>query len=81
MKFFIMLMMSFGLLFSAVDINTASVDELTSLNGVGASKAQDIVTYRKTHCFKDINELVNVKGIGSKTLAKNKGNLTASECK
>ena len=81
MKFFIMLVMSFGMLFSSVDINTANADELSSLNGVGTSKAQAIVTYRKGHCFKSINELSNVKGIGAKTVEKNKSNLTASTCK
>ena len=81
MKFFIMLVMSFGMLFSSVDINTASSDELSSLNGIGSSKARAIVAYRKGHCFKSINELSNVKGIGSKTVAKNKANITASACK
>ena len=81
MKFFIMLVMSFGLLFSSVDINTASADELTVLKGVGSSKAKAIISYRKSHCFKTINELSNVKGIGSKTIEKNKADLTASKCK
>ena len=81
MKFFTMLVMSFGLLFSSVDINTATADELSSLNGIGSTKAQAIVTYRKGHCFKSINELSNVKGIASKTIAKNKANMTASACK
>ena len=81
MKFFIMLVMSFGMLFSSVDINTANSDELSSLNGIGSSKAQAIVAYRKGHCFKSINELSNVKGIGTKTVEKNKSNLTASACK
>ena len=81
MKFFIMLIMSFGLLFASVDINTANADELSSLNSIGSSKAQAIVEYRKGHCFKNINELSLVKGIGAKTVAKNKENMTASTCK
>ena len=81
MKFFIMLVMSFGLLFGSVDINTASANELSSLKGIGSSKASAIVTYRKGHCFKSIDELSNVKGIGAKTVEKNKSNLTASTCK
>ena len=81
MKFFIMLVMSFGLLFGSVDINTASADELTSLNGIGDTKAEAIVAYRKSHCFKTINELSNVKGIGSKTIEKNKADITVSKCK
>ena len=81
MKFFIMLVVSFGILFSSVDINTANTDELSSLNGIGNSKAQAIIAYRKGHCFKNINELSNVKGIGAKTIEKNKLNLTVSTCK
>jgi len=81
MKFLIMLVVSFGLLFSSVDINTASADELTTLNGIGDTKAEAIIAYRKGHCFKTINELSNVKGIGNKTIEKNKADLTASECK
>jgi len=76
-----MLVVSFGLLFSSVDINTASADELTTLNGIGDTKAEAIIAYRKGHCFKTINELSNVKGIGNKTIEKNKADLTASECK
>ena len=81
MKFFIMLAFSFGLLFGSVDINTASAGELTELTGVGSSKAEAIVEYRKGHCFKNTDELSLVKGIGAKTVAKNKSNMTASKCK
>jgi len=39
------------------------------------------VTYRKTHCFKKVDEIVKVKGIGNKFLEKNKKNLKAGSCK
>jgi len=81
MKFFIIFIMSFGLLFASVDINTANAVELSSLNGIGSSKAQAIIEYRKGHCFKNTNELSLVKGIGNKTVAKNIENMTASACK
>jgi len=38
--------------FGSVDINNASVEELTSLKGIGNQKAQAIIEYRKKHCFK-----------------------------
>ncbi|MRX28291.1 helix-hairpin-helix domain-containing protein [Kangiella sp. HZ709] len=57
-----------------LNINTALAEQLaSSLNGVGIKKAQAIVEYRETYGeFKSINELTAVKGIGEKTLEKNK---------
>lgn len=52
-----------------VDINTASVAELTALNGIGNVKAQAIVDYReKNGSFKTVEELKAVRGIGDKLL-------------
>lgn len=58
----------------AVNINTADAQEMAdSLNGIGMKKAQAIVTWRETNGnFKTVNELSQVKGIGSKTVEKNK---------
>ena len=61
-----------------INVNTASVEQLTALPGIGASKAAAIVSYRESQGpFKSIDELVNVKGIGSKILAKLAGNIEA----
>lgn len=53
-----------------VNINTADAVSLAgSLSGIGISKAEAIVAYRKQHGpFKSVDELANVKGIGQKTL-------------
>ena len=69
--------MSFNIQAAPVDINSASAQELAdSLNGVGMKKAEGIVNYRNKHGkFKSMNDLINVKGIGEKTLAKNKANI------
>lgn len=49
---------------SAVDINSASVDELKNLPGISSSLAQNIVDYRNANGpFKSIEELKNVKGM------------------
>ena len=80
MKIFVMLILGVTLLFSAVDINTASAKELATLKGVGMKKAARIIKYRKKHCFKSVKELKKVKGIKKKTLRKNKGNITFSRC-
>ena len=62
---------------SKVNINTASAEELMSLTGIGPSKAQAIVDYRNfVGAFSSVDELVNVSGIGEKTLAKIKDDIT-----
>lgn len=66
----------------AIDVNTASAEELTQLKGVGAVKAELIVQYRTAHkCFKSKEELLKVKGFGEGILKKNESNITLSSCK
>lgn len=58
----------------SVNINTASAEEIAeALSGVGMSKAQKIIEYREQNGpFAHIDELVNVKGIGLRTVDKNR---------
>ncbi len=85
MKIFIVLLMLFSLNAYAtpVDINKASAKMIAqSLNGIGIKKAEAIVKYRKQNgAFKTINELTNVKGIGEKTVKKNKKDIRLSKVK
>lgn len=54
-----------------VNINTADITGLQTLNGVGPATAQKIVDYRETSGrFKTIDDLKNVSGIGDKTFEK-----------
>ena len=81
MKILAMIVLGVSLLFGAVDINNASAKELSSLKGIGAKKAEAIVSFRKGHCFKSIDELSKIKGIGKKTIEKNRTDLEVGKCK
>jgi len=66
-----------------VDINTANAMVISkTLKGIGLKKAQAIVAYREKHGkFKTVEDLAKVKGIGKKTVAMNKENLTIGKLK
>ena len=59
-----------------INLNTATVNELTSLNGIGESKALAIIAYRTKTPFKSIEEIMNISGIGESAFAKIKDNIT-----
>ena len=70
-------------LFAAVNINTADAEAIQSeLKGVGLQKAEAIVAYREMNgSFKSADELANVKGIGAKTVEKNRDNILVADPK
>ena len=56
-----------------VNINTATIEELSALDGIGEKYAQRIIEYREQNGeFKSPEDILNVKGIGEKTFEKNK---------
>ncbi len=60
-----------------VNINTATVEQLTTLKGVGEATAQKIIDYRQQNgSFKKIEDLKNVSGIGDKRYAALKDSIT-----
>ncbi|UAA39688.1 helix-hairpin-helix domain-containing protein [Paraneptunicella aestuarii] len=60
-----------------ININTASESQLSSLPGIGKSKAKAIIEYRELNGeFSSIQSLTNVKGIGDRMLGKLKGKIT-----
>ncbi len=58
-----------------ISLNSASLEQLMTLNGIGQSKAEAIIEYRKNASFQSIDEIMNVKGIGEKIFEKNKDRL------
>lgn len=61
-----------------VDLNTADVEQLTTLSGIGTSKAEAIIAYREAHGgFASIEELMNVEGIKEGTFSKIKDKISA----
>lgn len=60
-----------------ININTASSSELQGLTGIGEVKARAIIEYREQNGgFSSVDELINVKGIGEKTLEKIRDKIT-----
>lgn len=63
-----------------VDINHADAQDLMELPGVGAKVAERIVAYREENGpFEQVEELMNVRGIGEKTFLKLKPFLTLGD--
>lgn len=74
---FITLVMSSSIALAAVNLNTATKDDLAGIKGIGPVKAQSIIDYRKKNgSFKSVDELDNVKGFGSKSVNKMRSEFT-----
>ena len=63
-----------------ININTASVAELTLLPGIGEGRAADIIKYREENGnFSQIEDMMKVSGIGEKTFEEIKERITVGE--
>ena len=60
-----------------ININTASREDLMLLPGIGPTYADRIIEYRnKKHTFRDITEIMKIKGIGEKIFDQLKDKIT-----
>ena len=66
-----------------VNINTASAETISAeLNGIGLAKAEAIVKYREKHGpFRSVDDLSLVKGIGERTVERNRSDIKVSDAK
>lgn len=62
---------------AAVDVNSASKEELMKIKGIGATLADRIIEGR---CFEKLDDLLKVDGIGAKRLEKFKEQLEVGPC-
>ncbi len=80
-KQLLLLLASISCMFGAIDINTATADELTDLNGIGKVKAQKIVEYREQiACFESIDALAKIDGIGVNIVSQNQEEIVLGQC-
>jgi competence protein ComEA len=78
LSLFVLLAFS-GFAYAAVDLNTATKEELETIKGIGPVKAEAVVEYRKHNGpFKKVDDLKEVNGFGDKSVDKLRQEVTVN---
>lgn len=68
-KVFAFILLCGSLLFGAINLQTATKEELMAIKGIGEKKAEQIIEYRKTNKINSVEDLKNIKGFGDSIVA------------
>jgi len=79
-KVLLLMVLSISVLFSAVNLQTASKKELMCIKGIGEKKAEAILEYRKSHKLNSPKDLIEIKGFGKGLIKNVKQNIQSVAC-
>lgn len=79
-KIVALLMLSVSFMLAALNLQTATKEELMGIKGIGDKKADQIIEYRKTNKINSPEDLKNIKGFGNSIVSNiEKANKTEKE--
>ena len=79
-KILFIVALSSSFLFSAINLQTASKNELMCIKGIGKKKAEAIIQYRKSNKLKSADDLLKIKGFGKTLVEKVKKGEKTKKC-
>jgi competence protein ComEA len=80
-KIIALLLLSVSFIFAAINLQTASKDELMSIKGIGPMKADKIMKYRISNVINSADDLQKIKGFGPVIISNVKADKTVSKKK
>ena len=79
-KIVALLMLCVSFMFAALNLQTATKEELMAIKGIGEKKADQIIEYRKKNKINSAEDLRNIKGFGDSIISKiNKENANSEK--
>ena len=80
-KIVALLMLCVSFMFAAINLQTATKEELMSIKGIGDKKADSIIEYRKTNKINEPEDLKNIKGFGNSIVSNVENDTKVSKAK